>query len=333
MVDLYHLKIIKNQIDMKLNRYVFFTGFILLSLMVLISCNKEPLIEADASFEIENINGLKAGTPVVFNFSGAGDHLTIYMGDEKKEYKNYPQDKGSVVSGSTFSYVYPRGGVFTVTIIASSFGNWAKDSDVDIIEEVINVTDSRTGITDFFIKSLDITGVIDYDASTISFPISSMDDRTNLIARFFTESPDAKVYVNGVEQISDSTAVDFTDPVLYTVVAPDGSEQVFTTQMEIFLPSDEKVLHSFSLSGAEIISAVIDEEAKTVTLAAPAGTNLARARVIGTSSSLSRISIKGKTIASERAKTVDLSSNPTIITVTAEDLSEQDYMLTTTLEE
>ncbi len=332
MVNLFHLTI-KKQIDMKLNRHIFLTGFIILSLMLMISCNKEPLVEADASFTIENIDNLKAGTPVIFNFNGVGDFITIYSGDTNREYAKYPVNKGAIVSGSSYSYVYGKEGSYTVTAIVSSYGNWADDADVDIIEEVISVVDSRTGITGFFINSLGITGTIDFDAATISFPISSMVDRDSLVPRFFTESPDAVVTVNDVVQVSDSTAVDFTDPVLYTVVAPDGTTKVYTTDMEIFLPSDKKELLTFSLSGADIIPAIIDEETKTATLVAPAGTNLARVRVIGTSSSLSQIQIEGKTIAAERAKTVDLSVNPTIITVIAEDLSEQDYELTTTLEE
>ena len=198
---------------------------------------------------------------------------------------------------------------------------------------MITVVDSRTGITDYFIKSLNVTGAIDHDASTISFLMSSIVDRTSLIARFFTASPDAKVYVEGVEQYSDSTANDFTDPVLYEVVAPDGSTQVYTTDITFFYPSDEKELLTFGLNSPEVIEAIIDEETKTVTILASVGTNLERARVVATSSPLSRVTVQGKTISAERAKTVDLSVNPTIITVIAEDLTEQDYELTTTLAE
>jgi len=318
---------------MKSNRCIFFPVSVMLSLMVLISCTKEPLVEPNASFSVENIDGLKAGTPVIFNLPGPGDFVTVFTGDPTKEYRYYPQDKGAIVSGSTFSYSYSREGTYTVTAVVSSYGNWAEESARDVAEEVITVTDSRTAITDYFIKSLDITGVIDHDASTISFSMSSMIDRTNLIARFFTESPDAKVYVDDVEQFSDSTANDFTDPVLYEVVAPDGTTQIYATDITLFLPSAEKQLLTFGLNSPEVVAAIIDEETKTATLLAPVGTNLARARVVATSSPLSKVMVQGKTISAERAKSVDLSVNPTIITVIAEDLSEQDYELTTTLAE
>jgi len=301
--------------------------------MVVTSCTKEPLVEPNASFSVENIDGLKAGTPVIMNLPGPGDFVTVFTGDPTKEYQNYPQDKGAIVSGNTFSYSYSRAGTFTVTAVVSSYGNWSEESAQSVAEEVITVVDSRTAITDYFIKSLDVTGTIDHDASTISFLMSSIEDRTGLIARFFTESPDAKVYVEGVEQFSDSTANDFTDPVHYEVVAPDGSTQVYTTDITFFYPSDEKVLLTFGLNSPEIVEAIINEETKTATLLAPVGTNLARARVVATSSPLSRVTIQGKTISDERAKTVDLSVNPTIIKVIAEDLSEQDYELTTTLAE
>ncbi len=318
---------------MKLFRYKVLSGSIILSLMILISCTKEPLVEPDASFSVENIDGLKAGTPVIINLPGPGDFVTVFTGDPGREYQNYPQDKGAIVSGSTYSYSYPIGGTFTVTAVVSSYGNWTEESAQDVAEEVITVVDSRTAITEFFIKSLDVTADIDQDASTISFLISSMADRTNLIARFFTESPDARVYVDEVEQFSDSTAVDFTDPVLYTVIAPDGTTQVYTTDITFFFPSEEKQLFTFGLNSPEVVAAIIDEETKTATLLAPAGTDLSRARVVGTSSPLSMIMVQGKSISAERAKTVDLSDNPTIITVVAEDLSEQDYELTTTLAE
>ena len=318
---------------MKPNRNIFLAGSVILVLMVLISCTKEPLVEPNALFSVENIDGLKAGTPVIFNLPGPGDFVTVFTGDPGREYQNYPQDKGAIVSGSTFSYSYSREGTYTVTAVVSSYGNWSEESAQDVAEEVITVVDSRTAITDYFIKSLDITGAIDHDASTISFSMSSMLDRTNLIARFFTESPDAKVYVEGVEQFSDSTANDFTDPVLYEVVAPDGTTQVYATDITLFLPSEEKQLLTFGLSSPEVVAAIIDEETKTVTLLAPAGTNLERARIVGTSSPLSQIKVQGKTIGAERAKSVDLSVNPTIITVIAESLAEQEYELTTTLAE
>ena len=318
---------------MKPNRYILLAGSVILALMVFTSCNEEPLVEPNATFSVENIDGLKAGTPVIFNLPGPGDFITVFTGDPTREYQYYPQDKGAFVSGNTFSYSYSREGTYTVTAVVSSYGNWSEESAQAVTEEVITVVDSRTTITDYFIKSLDITAAIDHDASTISFLMSSIEDRTSLIARFFTESPDAKVYVEGVEQFSDSSANDFTDPVLYEVLAPDGSTQVYTTDITFFYPSDEKVLLTFGLNSPEIVEAIIDEETKTATLLAPVGTNLARARVVATSSPLSRVTVQGKTISAERAKTVDLSVNPTIIKVIAEDLTEQDYELTTTLDE
>ncbi len=300
--------------------------------MVLISCAKEPLIEPDASFTIENIDELKAGTPVIINFSGAGDFITFFSGDTMQEYQFYPQDKGAVVSGMTHSNTYYKQGAFTVTAVASSYGNWAGEKSRNVVSEEITVTDSRTTITDFIINSLGINGVIDSDAGTISFSMSSLLDRSNLVARFFLQSPDAKVFVNDVEQVSDITPNDFTDPVTYLVVAPDGTIRDYTTNITLFFPSSEKELLSFGLT-TPLTAATIDEETKTVTLVAPAGTDLSRARIVATSSLLSTVTVQGKTIGDERAKTVDLSVNPTIITVTAEDLTTQDYELTTTLEE
>ena len=289
-------------------------------------------MEPDASFTIESIEELEAGTPVIFNFSGAGDFITIFTGDTLREYQYYPQNKGAIVSNMTFSYNYFRQGTYTITAVATSYGNWAEDSEQDVMSEEITIVDSRTGMTDFFIKSLDIKGDIDREAGTISFSMSSLLDRTALVATFFTESSDAVVSVNDVVQVSDVTPNDFTDPVVYSVVAPDGTAQDYTTDITLFFPSDEKQLLTFGMTNPEV-AATIDEDAKTVILVAPAGTDLSRVRVVGTSSLLSTIKMQGKTLDPIRAKTVDLSTSPQIITVTAEDLTTQDYELTTTLEE
>jgi len=149
---------------MKPNRYIVLTGSVILSLMVLTSCNKEPLVEPNASFNVENIDGLKAGTPVIMNLPGPGDFVTVFTGDPGKEYQNYPQDKGAIVSGNTYSYSYNREGTYTVTAVVSSYGNWSEESAQAVTEEVITVVDSRTTITDYFIKSLDVTAAIDHDA-------------------------------------------------------------------------------------------------------------------------------------------------------------------------
>ena len=77
---------------MKLNRYICLAGSVLLALMLVVSCTKEPLVEPNASFSVENIDGLKAGTPVIMNLPGPGDFVTVFTGDPTREYRNYPQD-------------------------------------------------------------------------------------------------------------------------------------------------------------------------------------------------------------------------------------------------
>lgn len=317
---------------MKFDKYRFLTIAAFVSGMVLFSCTKEPMAEPDASFTIENIDELKAGVPVTFNFTGSGDFITVFSGDTLEQYQYYPTDKGAVVSDMVSSKTYYKQGTFNVTAIASSYGNWSEERSRNVVEQEITVIDSRTKMTDFSIKSLDIEGIIDEETSTISFLMSSLTERTNLVAKFQTMSSDATVYIDDVVQISAVTSNDYTDPVSYLVEAPDGTTQTYTTDITFFYPSDEKQLLTFNLPTLAI-SASINEAMKTLAVVVPAETDLTRVRVTASSSPLSSVSMQGKTLDIDRAKTVDISVNPTIITVLAEDLTTQDYELTTTFEE
>ena len=59
--------------------------FVLLFAAVLMAglaaCNKEPAIETDASFTVENIDSLRAGTAVKVIWLGTGEFATVKITD------------------------------------------------------------------------------------------------------------------------------------------------------------------------------------------------------------------------------------------------------------
>lgn len=87
---------------------------------------------------------------------------------------------------------------------------------------------------------------IDANAHTIDVQVSQNVDVTNL-SPFFTLSENAKVYVNSVEQVSGVTTNDFTNPVVYEVVAQDGTSIEWTVTVSVSTGIDDKQEMAFSV--------------------------------------------------------------------------------------
>lgn len=88
----------------------------------------------------------------------------------------------------------------------------ARSSSADLID--FNVPGEQVGTT-----------IIDAANHTIDIWVKNNTDRTMLMP-VFEVSPKASVYVQSVTQLSGTTANDFTDPVVYTVVSEDESTVV-----------------------------------------------------------------------------------------------------------
>jgi len=89
---------------------------------------------------------------------------------------------------------------------------------------VITKSGNIAGIATFFTYSFAeqfSPATIDDDNSTIDIVVNEGTDLTNLIATF-TLSYGATAQIGGVDQVSGVTPNDFTNPVVYTLTAPDG---------------------------------------------------------------------------------------------------------------
>jgi hypothetical protein len=94
----------------------------------------------------------------------------------------------------------------------------------------------------------------------------------------FTLSEGARVYVGNSEQISGVSAQDFTNPVAYRVATEDGTEVTYTvTVVKLYYTST--LVARFSI-GSDV--AIINNEAKTITLVYPAGANVDLRNLVAT---------------------------------------------------
>ncbi|MEC0093712.1 S-layer homology domain-containing protein [Paenibacillus macquariensis] len=130
------------------------------------------------------------------------------------------------------------------------------------------------------IKSFDlsapvVTGFIDDEAFAIFLTVPQGTNVTALKPTFITDESAAKVKVNGTVQDSGVSAQNFTQPLIYTVEALDGSTRNYTVtvnfQREL---STAKEITYFGLASLSSVG-IIDEINHKIALTVPFGTNLA----------------------------------------------------------
>jgi len=184
----------------------------------------------------------------------------------------------------------------------------AEDGSTAKYTATANVT-KRSGkaITKFTANN--VNGIIDETAKTIKLSLPAGTNVTTL-SPVITISDGAQVSpVSGVAQ-------NFTNPVVYTVTAEDGSTQKYTVTIEV-AKSSAKAITKFVVNG---VDATINETAKTVSYTLPAGvSNTALTPIVYVS--------EGASLSPGTGMQVDF-TNPVIYTVTAEDGSTQKYTVT-----
>ncbi|HUJ19278.1 MAG TPA: hypothetical protein VL197_14940 [Nitrospirota bacterium] len=147
----------------------------------------------------------------------------------------------------------------------------AADGTVATYTVTVTVTaSSAKAIIAFFFTNPAATGTIDENLKTISVIVPMGTDVTGLVAVFTTTG--AGVKVGSTVQVSDVTVNDFTSPVTYLVTAADGSSLAYTVRVVIPL-SDAKAITAFSFTNPAA-PGTIDENAKTISVIVPKGTNV-----------------------------------------------------------
>ncbi|MFY9113973.1 MAG: hypothetical protein WAO23_01870, partial [Dethiobacteria bacterium] len=114
----------------------------------------------------------------------------------------------------------------------------------------------------------DVCGVIAEEEGQVHIEVPYGTDVSALVADFEL-SPEARVKVEDIEQASGETPNDFTAPIIYRVVAEDGTtERDWTVTVE-FLPNDEAEFLSFGFTGPKTVRSYIDAENGRITVAVP----------------------------------------------------------------
>ncbi len=101
----------------------------------------------------------------------------------------------------------------------------AEDGSVKYYDLIVKVVKSSSKlISAFSFAAPAVNGTINNGIISVNVPKGT--DVTTLIAKF-TSSPKSTVYVKDVAQVSGTTVNNFSDTVVYTVVAEDGSSTIF----------------------------------------------------------------------------------------------------------
>ncbi|HEX4418105.1 MAG TPA: hypothetical protein VH165_09425 [Kofleriaceae bacterium] len=165
--------------------------------------------------------------------------------------------------------------------------------------------------------------------STISATVPSGTDATALIATFETTGSD--VTVGGVDQVSSTTANDFTRPVTYEVTAADGTTQDYTVTVSVSASGAKQLTGYAFLKAANPglpadITATINGTAIAATV--PFGTSVTA--LIG-SFTTNGTSVTVGTTPQVSGTTPNDFTNPVTYTVTAADGTSTSYTLTVTV--
>jgi hypothetical protein len=166
-----------------------------------------------------------------------------------------------------------------------------------------------------------VNGVIDLEAQTVNATVPYGTDVTALVATFgITDGASAKV--GATDQVSGTTPNDFTDPVVYELTKEATSED-WTVTVTVEDPSDEKQISSFLFAALDPeVYGEIDEAAHTISAAVPTGTSV--------TALVPTIRISEFASVSPESGVAQDFTNPVTYTVTAQDGSTQDYVVTVT---
>jgi hypothetical protein len=167
-----------------------------------------------------------------------------------------------------------------------------------------------------------VVGSINESAKTIGVIMPFGTSVTSLVATFTTTG--ANVTVGGIAQMSGITTNNFSSPLIYHVIAADGSSTSYTVTVTVAL-SSAKAITSYSLNG---IVGSINESAKTIGVVMPFGTSITG--LVATFATTGASITVGGVVQLSAITSNDFTS-PVSYLVTAADGSSTSYTLTVTV--
>ncbi len=263
------------------------------------------------SFAIDGDTATIDGTNITVTLP-YGDSLSELVATFQTTGKSVAVDGIVQSSGMTeFNYTAPV--TYTVTAEDSTTQNYT-------LTVIVAAIDSKA-ITAFSFK--DATGVVrtgTINGTNIGVIMPSGTDVTALKASFQTTGQ--KVTVGTTVETSDVTPNNFSSPVVYTVVAANGTTQNYTVTVTVASSSD-KVMTSFSLNGA-----VGQINGTSIAVALPIATDVTALKAVF--KFIGQKVVVGTTPQSSES-TANNFSSPVVYTVVAQDGTTQNYTVTVTV--
>ena len=129
-------------------------------------------------------------------------------------------------------------------------------------------------ILSFEIEHQVAPAVIDSEEGTIEITMPHGTNVTALVATFAISPFAESIKVGVTDQVSGTTANDFTEPVVYTVMAEDGeTDKDWTVTIEVADPSEEADILTYSIPG-QMGNTKINTVAGEIEVLMPHGTNV-----------------------------------------------------------
>ena len=159
-----------------------------------------------------------------------------------------------------------------------------------------------------------VSSTIDPLSHTVSVIMPMGTSLDSLIA-VFTSSEGSIVNINTVRQHSGITVNDFTSPLVYSIIAEDGSTRIDWTVSVSAIPNNSAEFFAFSVNNQ--LSADINSVNHTISIIVPLGTNIDSLIATYTTSPGSVVVVN--TVEQVSGTTINNFSNPVTYTITAED--------------
>lgn len=202
-----------------------FTTYLLVCtvLFVLTRCNEdEAESPPKSSVTADGNEGMAFETVFTFTIDQVNaDNITLYpYGRAKASWGTVPVtsfEDGVAMVEFTYTHV----GVFDVVVVTNNHtddGNFKNTVSESIS---VDVTSDRADLVSFGFGS--VIEEVDEDATTVEVTVPYNGFVATKAKATYVTSEFATVTVNGVEQTSETTEVDFTNPVVYRITSHDGS--------------------------------------------------------------------------------------------------------------
>ena len=286
------------------------------------------VIAADGSTNSYTIVVTIARSPAnaitVFSLNGTpatiiGQNISVtvpYGTDVKNLIATFTTDGVNVKVGDTLQVNGSTSNNFTNPVIYTVI---AADGSINNYTVAVTIAGPpANAITAFLLNGTPATII----GQNISVTVPYGTDITNLIATFTTAGE--KVKIGDTLQVNGSTSNNFTDPVIYTVVAADGSTNNYKVTVNI-AKSPAKAITKFSLNGT--LGTISDQN---ISVTMPFGTNLTT--LIATFTTTAE-SVRVNNIIQVSGNTPNDFTNYVVYTVTAADGSSNNYTVFVTVAE